>query len=99
MMRTKQFLAGVQANYRLVMDPDKNPLWSLPAAQRFQIMTYLSVMWTAIFCAAFGRWYWYGELITAHMLIVLGSGITGVTFAQASRPPSPIPAVRLPPQP
>jgi hypothetical protein len=40
--------------YRLVMDSDKNPLSTLPPAQRFQFMTYLGLMWTVVFCTAFG---------------------------------------------
>jgi len=84
-MRAKQFMAFIRTNYALVMDPDKNPLWNMHPAQRFQVMAYLSVMWTTVFCAAFGRWYWYGELISAHMLVILGIAMTGLTFAQASR--------------
>ncbi len=93
MVRAKQLFAGILTNYALVMDPDKNPLWNMHPAQRFQVMAYLSVMWTTIFCAAFGRWYWYGELISGHMLVILGIAMTGLTFAQAARPtpePSPV---------
>ncbi len=93
MRRAKQLMAAIRTNYGLVMDPDKNPLWNIHPAQRFQVMAYLSVMWTTIFCTAFGAWYWYGELILAHMLVILGIAMTGLTFAQASRPipePSPI---------
>ena len=70
--------------YRAVMDSDVNPLRSLPRAQRFQIMVTLSIMWTTIFCAGAGAWFWYGELIVAHMLIALGILVTGVTFHRAS---------------
>ena len=52
--------------YRAVMDSDYNPLRSLPPAQRFQLMAFLSLMWTTIFCAAAGTWFWYGELIVVH---------------------------------
>ena len=38
--------------YRAVMDPSINPLRNAPPAQRFQLMLYLSIMWTTIFCAA-----------------------------------------------
>ena len=37
----------------LVMDPNKNPLQSLPKSQRFQIMVLLSIMWSSVFCLAF----------------------------------------------
>jgi hypothetical protein len=52
--------------YRAVMDSSVNPLRTLPAAQRFQIMLFLSVMWTNIFCLSVGAWMWYGELIVFH---------------------------------
>ena len=71
--------------YRTVMDPDVNPLRATPPAQRFQTMVYLSVMWTAIFCAAGGIWYWYGPILVVHLLVALGILITGVTFRAADR--------------
>ena len=71
--------------YRLVMDAERNPLRHLFPAQRFQLMTLLSMMWTTIFCTAAGAWYWYGELVAVHLLLTLGVLITGVTFRNASR--------------
>jgi len=71
--------------YRLVMDSDKNPLSTLPPAQRFQIMTYLGLMWTVVFCTAFGAWYWFGELAIFHILVALGFVITGLTFRSAQK--------------
>lgn len=66
-MRTNAGLfIPIKDNYALIMDSDRNPLQRLPTAKRSQIMIYLSAMWTTIFCAAFGVWYWYGELILAH---------------------------------
>lgn len=69
--------------YRSVMDPDVNPLRTLPPAQRFQVMVYLSLMWTAIFCASAGAWTWYGHLMAAHVLFALGFLVTGWTFHKA----------------
>lgn len=77
------FTRTVTTNYSLIMDANKNPLGRLPAAQRFQIMIYLAIMWTTIFCASLGVWFWYGELIAAHMLLVLGVLLTGMTFSRA----------------
>jgi hypothetical protein len=71
--------------YQTVMDSDKNPLRNLPPAQRFQAMVVLSLMWTAIFCAGAGAWIWYGELVAAHVLIALGTVITGYTFRNADK--------------
>ena len=70
--------------YRAVMDSDYNPLRRLPPAQRFQTMTFLSLMWTALFCAMAGAWYWYGELVAVHLLAALGFVVTGMTFRQAN---------------
>lgn len=85
-MRTITYLATVfRDSYGAIMDPGKNPLRVLPPAQRIQTMVYLSVMWTTIFCAAFGSWYWYGELIVGHVLVVLGIALTTITFSRAAR--------------
>ena len=69
---------------RLIMDPDANPLRHLPPVQRFQIMVYLSIMWTTIFSAASGAWLWYGHLMIGHVLIASGFLATGWTFHQAN---------------
>jgi hypothetical protein len=79
-----RLIAAMQQNYALIMDADKNPLMILAPAQRFQIMVYLSLMWTTIFCAAFGIWIWYGQILAFHMLI-LGIAVTGMTFEIADR--------------
>ena len=69
--------------YRSVMDSNVNPLRNLLPAQRFQVMTLLSIMWTTIFCAGAGAWAWYGELIVFHILIAFGFLVTGLTFYRA----------------
>jgi hypothetical protein len=76
---------ALTTNYARIMDADRNPLWRLPPAQRFQTMIYLAIMWTTIFCAAFGLWFWYGELIVAHMLVAFGFVLTSTTFTGAKR--------------
>lgn len=75
--------------YRTVMDSDRNPLSNLPPAQRFQIMVVLSAMWTTIFCTAAGAWFWYGELLFAHVLVALGIAMTGATFHSATKRTTP----------
>jgi hypothetical protein len=77
-------IAVMKQNYELIMDADKNPLMKLPPAQRFQIMVYLSLMWTTILCAAFGIWIWYGQILAINMLM-LGIAVTGMTFEIADR--------------
>ena len=71
--------------YRSIMDSNVNPLRNLPPAQRFQLMLFLSVMWTNIFCLSAGAWIWYGELIVFHVLVVAGIVVTGVVFRRASK--------------
>jgi hypothetical protein len=69
--------------YRLIMDSERNPLRLLQPAQRFQVMVLLSIMWTVIFCTVAGLWFWFGELVVGHLVLALGTLVTGVTFRQA----------------
>ena len=71
--------------YRAIMDSDRNPLRNLHPTRRFQLMVFLSIMWTTIFCAAAGAWLWYGELIIGHVLVAFGFLVTGWTFYNADR--------------
>lgn len=71
--------------YRVIMDERVNPLAALPAAQRFQVMISLAMMWTAIFCAGAGAWLWYGELVVLHVGILLGVMATAYSFRSARR--------------
>ena len=70
--------------YRAVMDSGVNPLRTVPAAQRFQFMLFLNVMWASIFCFGPGAWLWYGELIVLPVPVAAGVIITGLVFRQAS---------------
>jgi hypothetical protein len=69
--------------YRVIMDPDRNPLSDLPRVQRFQIMVVLGLMWSAIFSAMAGVWFLYEELVILHMLAATGVLLTGATFRAA----------------
>lgn len=71
--------------YPSIMDSNMNPLRDLPAAQRFQLRLFLSVMWTTIFCAVAGLWMWYGALVIGHILLSIGFLVTGLTFHNARR--------------
>jgi hypothetical protein len=75
----------MRESYELVMDEKKNPLQRLPKAQRFQVMVFLSSMWTTVFCLAIGSYAYWGELILGH--VALGSGvlITALTFRTVSK--------------
>ena len=71
--------------YNSVMNSEENHLRVLPAAQRFQIMTYLSLMWTTIFCIGTGYWFLYGTLIMGHLAVALGIATTVWTFRNAKK--------------
>jgi len=71
--------------YNTIMDSEKNPLRHLPPAQRFQAMVLLSTMWTIIFCTVAGLWFWFGELLLGHVLLALGTVVTGVAFRGAEQ--------------
>ena len=69
----------------VIMDAEKNPLSKLPKPQRFQLMTYLGIMWTTIFCFGIGYWAAYGYLVVLHVLVAFGAVVTGFTFSAARR--------------
>ncbi len=66
--------------YSIVMDDDENALQALPKPQRFQVMVFLSLMWSTVFCVAIGSWAYWGELVIGHLAVALGVAITGLTF-------------------
>ena len=71
--------------YDVVMDEEVNPLKDLHKPRRFQLMTVLSFMWTIIFCFASGTWLLFDELMFAHMAVLLGIAVTGLTFYRSRR--------------
>ena len=75
----------MRETYEVLMDESKNPLQHLPKAQRFQVMVFLSVMWTTVFCLAIGSYAYWGELLLAHVALATGVIITGLTFRQVNK--------------
>ena len=63
----------------VVMNPDRNPLARLPKTVRFQLMTYLALMWTVIFCASAGLFAWLPHFFIAHIALLL-LGIFGTSY-------------------
>ena len=59
-----------------LMRAKNNSLKVLPKTARLQIMVYLSMMWSIIFCLSLGIMYFYDELILIHIPILL-MGIFG----------------------
>ncbi|MGB0575120.1 MAG: hypothetical protein ACPGPC_03050 [Alphaproteobacteria bacterium] len=76
----------MREQYSIVMDESKNPLQSLPKPQRFQVMVFLSLMWTTVFCVAIGSYTYWGELVAGHLAVALGVALTGLTFHSARKP-------------
>ncbi len=75
----------VKDTYSVIMDENKNPLQELPKAQRFQIMTFLSVMWSSLFCLAIGSYAYWGELVVGHVALAAGVVLTGLTFRPVNK--------------
>jgi len=71
--------------YALVMNENRNPLNRIPKMLRFQIMVFLSVMWSTVFSLAIGSWLWWDEMVLGHVAIAVGILITSLTFRQAAR--------------
>ena len=68
-----------------VMDADKNPLMSLPKMVRFQMMTYLAIMWCMVFTVWTGWLMTLGPSIFAHMLFLVGIFFTDRIFRNARK--------------
>ena len=65
--------------WNMVMNADQNPLLSLPKTTRFQLMTALAFMWSAIFCISAGLFTWLPEFVFGHVILLL-LGIFGTGF-------------------
>ena len=63
-----------------VMNAEYNPLRNLPKVYKFQVMTYLSIMWCIIFSVWTGWMLILGPSIVAHVLILIGLFFTIKTF-------------------
>ena len=62
-----------------VMNPERNPLAKLPKIVRFQLMSYLALMWSVIFCASAGLFVWLPHFFIGHAVLLL-LGIFGTSF-------------------
>ena len=75
----------ITSMWNSVMDADKNPLMGLPKMVRFQIMTYLAIMWCMIFTVYTGWLMTLGPSIFAHLIILVGIFFTHKIFKDSSR--------------
>lgn len=69
--------------YGLVMDPDFNPLRRLPKMVRFQYMSILAFMWSAVFTIWTGWMFVFGPSVVAHLLILVAMFFTADVFRRA----------------
>lgn len=69
--------------YAAVMDPERNPLWTLPKMVRFQYMTVLAYMWSLVFCMYIGAIALIGPSIAVHTILLIGVFFTADIFRRA----------------
>lgn len=78
----------IKALYSSVMDPDVNALWRLPKVIRFQYMSMLAFMWSAVFSLWTGWISLFGPSALAHAVLLIGVFFTADLFRRASRSPA-----------
>jgi predicted Na+-dependent transporter len=71
--------------YAVVMDDEKNAFSLLPKVTRFQIMTVLSLMWSAVFTAYIGSYIIFGPTVIAHLVVLLAIFFTADVFRRAEK--------------
>ena len=75
----------IRDTWNSVMDADNNPLMRLPKMVRFQIMSYLAVMWCMIFTVYTGWLMTLGPSIFAHLIILVGIFFTDKVFRDSTK--------------
>ena len=75
----------IREAYAVVMDDEQNAFALLPKITRFQIMTVLSLMWSAVFTAYVGSYIIYGPTVIAHILVLLAIFFTADEFRRAEK--------------
>lgn len=73
----------LKQSYDAVMDPEINPLMRLPRVLRYQIMTYLSLMWSIVFSVWIGSMALFGPSMLVHTVLLVGVFITTEVFRRA----------------
>ena len=71
--------------YAVVMDDEQNAFALLPKITRFQIMTVLSLMWSAVFTAYVGSYLIFGPTVIAHVVVLLAIFFTADIFRRAEK--------------
>ena len=73
----------IRQAYDLVMNDEQNAFSSLPKKTRFQIMTTLSFMWSAVFTVSIGSHMLFGPSVIAHVAVLLAIFFTADIFRRA----------------
>ena len=73
--------------YRLIMDPSVNGLWRLPKMVRFQYMSALAFMWSAIFTIWTGWISLFGASAIVHLVLLVGVFFTAEVFRRVQQAP------------
>lgn len=73
----------IKSLYRVLMDPEINPLSALPRMVRFQIMVVLAYMWSVVFSLYIGMIALVGPSIAVHTILLIGVFFTADIFRRA----------------
>ena len=79
--------------YRTLMDPSLNPLSRLPSKTKFQLMTLLAYMWSAVLGIWAGSIWLFGGSVFVHMILPVGVFFTTEIFRYARKEARP--AIRV----
>ena len=74
----------IKRTYSLIMDADSNGLFRLPKIVRFQLMTYLALMWSVVFCVWVGAVAMIGPSMAAHAILLVGVFFTADIFRRSA---------------
>ena len=70
----------IKKSYGMIMNPDINPLRTLPKIVRFRLMAILALMWCSVFTIWTGWITLYGPSVAAHLVLLLGVFFTADVF-------------------
>lgn len=74
-------------SYSLIMNPEQNPLRTLPRMVRFQYMMVLAYMWSAVFAIWIGHMAVFGASVVGHSVLLVGFFFTADIFRRAQKQP------------
>ena len=75
----------IRQSYKIIMDPDTNPLRTLPKIVQFRLMAILAFMWCSVFTIWTGWIALYGPSVAAHLVLLLGVFFTADVFRRAGQ--------------